>query len=210
MITVACVLKSGGVYDASWVQKLKDGVARNMKRPHRFLCLSDVDVPCERVELVDNFPGWWSKIELFRQGAIPDGTLYLDLDTVVTGSLDDVARLNDEFLMLQNFNDPEMVGSGVMWFGTVPHKVYDKFRRQPEAYINHYERNREGSYLGDQAFIWDTLGRDISLITDRIDGIRSYKKHCKNTLLPDTRVVCFHGEPRPTEVKTEWMQRHWG
>lgn len=209
MLTVICVLKSGGIYDASWVEKLRNGVSRNMKRPHKFVCLSDVDVPCEQIPLMHNWPGWWSKIELFRPGVIDTDTLYLDLDTVVTGDLDDIARIESDFAMLQNFNNPSMVGSGVMWFGSVPHKVYEKFVRQPEAYIEHYKRNRNGSYVGDQAFIWDTLGPDIDYITDYFDGIKSYKIHCRKLLPDDSRIVCFHGDPRPTEVNTPWMQRHW-
>jgi len=210
MITIACVLKSGGIYDASWVEKLKNGVSRNMKRPHKFICLSDVEVPCERVPLLHDWPGWWSKLELFRPGAIPNDTLYLDLDTVIAGNLDDVATLDDDFAMLQNFNNPEMVGSGVMWFGKVPHKVYEKFSKQPQAYIEHYAREAKGSYLGDQAFVWDAMGRDVPFLTDKLSGVYSYKKHCHNRLLPDTRIVCFHGEPRPTQVKTDWMAAHWG
>ena len=30
MLTVACVLKSGGIYDASWVARLKAGVAKHL------------------------------------------------------------------------------------------------------------------------------------------------------------------------------------
>jgi len=58
MFTVICVLRSGGQYDAEWVRKLRDGVKRNLARPHRFVCLSDVDVPCERIPLQHDWPGW--------------------------------------------------------------------------------------------------------------------------------------------------------
>lgn len=87
-LTIACVLRSGGVYDAEWVAKLQRGVARHMTLPHRFVCLSDVDVPCERIPLVTDWPGWWSKIELFRKGLFDGPVLYTDLDSVITGPLD--------------------------------------------------------------------------------------------------------------------------
>ncbi len=209
MLTVICVLKSGGIYDASWVERLKRGVERNLKRPHKFVCLSDVDVPCERIPMTHNWPTWWGKIELFKPGVITGDTLFLDLDTVVTGDIDDIARLDCDFAMLQNFNNPKMVGSGVMWFSKVPHKVYEKFVRQPDAYIAHHERNANGSYVGDQAFIWDALEHDIEFITDKFAGIKSYKYHCRSYLPDDAKIVCFHGNPRPTEVKTPWMETHW-
>jgi len=87
MLTVACVLRSGGKFDSEYVRKLRDGVLRFANVPHRFVCLSDVDVPCERIPLEHNWPGWWSKIELFRPGVIKAPMLYLDLDTIVIGSL---------------------------------------------------------------------------------------------------------------------------
>tara|TARA_R110000868_G_scaffold19561_5_gene84215 strand:- start:1171 stop:1803 length:633 start_codon:yes stop_codon:yes gene_type:complete len=209
MLTVICVLKSGGIYDASWVEKLKNGVSRNLKRPHKFVCLSDAEVPCERIPLIHDWPGWWSKIELFRPGVITGDTLYLDLDTVVTGDIGDFAGVECDFAMLRSFNNPDFVGSGVMWFGKVPHKVYEKFAKQPDAYIAHYERNRDGTYVGDQAFISDTLGADIERLDGYFDGIRSYKVHCRKRLPEDAKIVCFHGKPRPTEIDTPWMEQHW-
>ncbi len=211
MFTVICVLKSGGIYDAGWVRKLHDGVKRNLAHPHAFVCLSDIDVPCKRIPLLHDWPGWWSKIEVFRHEIIIGPTLYLDLDTAVTGPLDEVFNLKHDFAMLNNFSNPGMVGSGVMWFSgeNVPHHIYEKFKRQPQAYIAHHERNANGSYLGDQAFIWDAMNRDVPFLTDEIHGVRSYKHHCRSGLPPNTSIVCFPGAPKPTEIRTPWMELAW-
>jgi hypothetical protein len=32
----------------------------------RFVCLADTPVTCERWPLLDDWPGWWAKMELFR------------------------------------------------------------------------------------------------------------------------------------------------
>lgn len=210
MLNVICVLRSGGVYTPEWVSKLRDGVKRNLQRPHHFRCLSDVEVDCERTPLQHDWPGWWSKIELFRDGVIDSETLYLDLDTVITGEIE-ILRNGIDFAMLQSFWDQDMVGSGVMYFSgeNVPHQVYTKFAKQPKAYIEHYERNKNGTHVGDQAFIFDTLGPDIARINDYLPGIRSYKMHCFRRLPADTSIVCFHGQPRPTEVDIGWMKQHW-
>jgi hypothetical protein len=205
MLTVSCVLKSGSYYDAEWVGKLQRGVARHMSHPHRFVCLSDVEVPCERIPLKHDWPGWWSKIELFSLDGL---MLYFDLDTVITGSIDGLANLPHDFAMLRSFSAPNAVGSGVMWFRKTPHQVYEKFARMPECYIEHHERNAdaETAYVGDQSFIHDCLG-DVPLID--LPEVKSYKRHCRNKLPPDASVVCFHGVPRPPEVQTEWMARSW-
>ena len=209
---VICVLRSGGGYDAEWVRKLRDGVARNLTLPHRFRCLSDVEVPCERIPLIHDWPGWWAKIAMFAPGVITGPTLYLDLDTVITGPLDDIAKIGYPFAALRNFHQPDYIGSGVMWFrdaDSVPHRVYEKFARMPLAYIQHHERVKVGSHLGDQAFIWDTLGGDIAFLTDEFKGVYSYKYHCKSYLPDDARIVAFHGSPRLHEVKSPWIERNW-
>lgn len=206
MLTVICVLKSGGPYDASWVEKLKRGVERNLSVPHKFVCLSDVPVPCHRIKAKHDWPAWWIKIELFRKGVITPPCLYIDLDTVITGPLDEFVDRPEDFSMLQNFHDPAVINSSLMWFRKVPHEVYDKFVQKPWQWIEYYQQFRRGNHVGDQAFIADTL-RDINLIAH--PRIRSYKKHCKEALPEGTAIVCFHGMPRPNEIKTEWMQRNW-
>jgi len=209
MAQVICVLKSGGIYDAEWVRKLRDAVSRNLSIPHRFVCLSDVDVPCDRIPIEQNWAGWWSKIELFKPGVIHEPTLYLDLDTAITGPLDGLFDIPSDFAMLRSFADPTHPASGVMWFGKVPHQVYTKFAKQPEAYIAHYERNQSGARIGDQAFIADVLGDKIDFLTDLFSGITSYKLHHKTRLLPGTSIVCFPGSPKPTEIHDDWMKEAW-
>lgn len=203
---ILCVLKSGGVYDASWVEKLKRGVDRHLKG-HRFYCLSDADVPC-RIPLEHGWEKWWSKIELFKPGLIKGPTLYLDLDTIITGPLDEFTNLPYDFAMLRNFNDGEMVGSGVMWFKEkAPEGVYERFIESPDRIMEHYHNIRMGPYRGDQAFIWDTLERSVDSLA--IPSLKSYKKHCLGGLPQGTSIVCFHGRPRPSEIGAKWMDEHW-
>jgi hypothetical protein len=205
-----CVLKSGGLYDKEWVRKLRDAVKRNCTKDHRFACLSDVEVPCERINLIHDWPGWWSKIELYRPGVIEEPTLYLDLDTVITGNIDHLTDLQYDFAMLQNFHQRGFVNSSLVWFRNkdlVPHKVYEKFLKMPEAYMAHHKRTQHDSYIGDQAFVWDALGGRIPLLS--LPTLKSYKYHCRNALPKDASIVVFHGPPRPSEIKTDWMTQHW-
>lgn len=213
MLDVICVCRSGGGYDASWVAKLRDGVARNIDRPHRFRCLSDIEVPCERIQLQHDWPGWWSKVELFRAGVIERPTLYLDLDTVIVSpmQLNGLLQGGPDFAMLQSFWQADMVGSGVMFFSgdNVPHHIYEKFVKQPEAYIRHYKRNASGPYVGDQAYIWDCMKHEVPRINDYLPGIKSYKMHCIKRLPEDASIVCFHGSPKLPDVDHDWIRKCW-
>lgn len=206
MLDVVTVLRDGGGYSAEWVRKLRDGVSRHFPT-HRFRCLSDVEVPCERIPLEEDWPGWWAKISLFKPGVIDRPTLYLDLDTVIVGKVE--PRIDVDFAMLTSFWTPEMVGSGVMWFDKVPTGVYTKFARQADAYMKHHDRTAAGTYVGDQAFIWDAMGHSVKRINDHLPGIYSYKLHCKKRLPPDASIVCFHGKPKLPEVEAPWITEHW-
>lgn len=152
---------------------------------------------------------------MFRNGVITGPTLYLDLDTVITGPLDDIAKIVYPFAALRNFHQPDFIGSGVMWFrdaDAVPHRVYEKFARMPLAYIEHHDRVQKGSHLGDQAFIFDALhekGIQIPALQDAFPCIYSYKYHCRAALPPNASIIAFHGEPRLHQVKAPWIERHW-
>jgi hypothetical protein len=63
-----------------------------------------------------------------------------------------------------------------------------------------------GSNIGDQGFIKDTLG-DVPMIDTPL--IKSYKKHCQDGLPKDTSMVCFHGRPRLDQVRKDWIKGAW-
>lgn len=192
-LTVACVLRSGGDFDAEYVERLRDGVARHLSLPHRFVCLTDVEVPCERLELRYGWPGWWSKLELFEQ--LTGRTLYFDLDTVIVGSLDTIARYPHRFSMLEDFTRPGLPASGVMaWSGNWSHLAehFKPWRARD------YTR---GDRLGDQAWIAEHLGGTPALLQRLFPGqISSVKVGLRDR--SNERVVCFHGKPRPRD--TNW------
>jgi hypothetical protein len=207
-LTVACVLKSGGIYDATWVERLRAGVARHLPVEHRFVCLSDVDVPCERIPLEHDWPGWWAKVELFK---LPGPALYFDLDTAIVGDLSDIAHEAidpmNRLTMLQDFYRADGLGSGVMAWGNniqVP-KFYERFAQDSVGWM------RKIGGRGDQGFIesCEHYGFGPRQWQSRLPGqIVSYKVHCRGGQSPVTggytppgipegaRVVCLHGLPK--------------
>ena len=138
-------------------------VARNLSLPHRFVCLSNVDVPCERIPLKHDWPGWWSCIELFRPDLPVEGRLlHIELDTLIMGSLGPIARYPAEFVVAgcedyypTKRPDPEAVHgipkakgriiqkyrTGVMaWDDGVRPEIYTEFK--PE-HMNEYRGNQD-------------------------------------------------------------------
>lgn len=213
MLTIACVLKAGRFenaiykdgYTADDVLRLKNMVQSNLAIPHRFVCFSDVDVPCERIPLKYGWPGWWSKIELFSE--VFDGTtLYFDLDTVISGDLKDIALHPHQFTMLADFGMKSVFNSGVMaWTGDY-RAIYESFKKDPRLHMRTYIAPPK---LGDQAYI-GSVQKPIELWQEIFPGqIVSYKKHCVGKPRPDdVRVVCFHGQPKGAG-STGWVKDIW-
>lgn len=208
---IACVLKTGGLYTADHVRELRAQCA--IWAPgEAFGCLTDTQVPGILThKLKHGWPGWWSKIELFRPAVFPDGLriLYLDLDTVVIGSLEAILARRERFLALEDFyrHPPEYargLGSGVMaWTAGDPMLTgwYQEFARDPETYM------RACGYGGDQRYLETslTIGAAWSSLTFWQDvvpaALVSYKVHCPGGKVPPgARVVCFHGRPKPWHV----------
>ena len=213
MLTVTCVLKNGGGYSPSHVDKLQRQVARYLSLPHEFVCLSDVDVPCRRIRMEHDWPGWWSKIELFRPGVVTPNTVYIDLDNIILDDFSMIARCGHDFAMMQNLNRPEMASSALMWFGEkIPVEVYKKFVVSPDKWVKYHQVHAKGTYLGDQAFIWDALDRDVPMLGTSEYGIKSYRRHLMGLDGPpeDTRIVCFGGRYKPGNVNAEWVRAAWG
>lgn len=204
MITIATVLRSGGpVYDERWVHALRAGVAEYLKAPHRFVCLSDVEVPgVETAPLAHDFPGWWAKIELFRPGVFEGPTLYMDLDTLPVGWLLDLTTYDGPLAMLSDFNRPRLAQSGVMAFrpGPVTEALWEDWIKRPGDHMS--------AYRGDGEWLHDHTNPDR--LQDLFPGqIVSFKLHARGDAPGGARLVCGHGRPRFTEQKAGWAHAMW-
>lgn len=216
MRTVACVLKSGQwrnrhvrvEYSPDQVRWLRDMVAAHLRTAHRFVCLTDMSITgVDTIRLQDDLPGWWSKMELFRE---LEDAFYIDLDTVIVGDITRMVKHRHRFTVLRNLSSRNTgrIGSGVMaWRGDHSH-LYQEFMASPSR---HMSECTTPAKWGDQGFIqhvqrdhggWDHF-------QDLWPGrVKSYKFDL-NRMAPDRdcRIVCFHGEPKPWEVKADWIPR---
>lgn len=216
MITVACVLKSGGIYTPEWVAKLSRGVDRYLKRSHRFVCLTDVafSLPgVQRIDLPEEWSGWWSKLCLFHpEVGLTGRTLYFDLDTLVVGSLDRIAGHGHGFTMAHEYYRPARFCSTAMaWEGDYSF-LWRAMKDAPAKAMRDYTSRPDGR-IGDQAFIEDELakhGVKIEAFRDLFGetSIASYKVHSKAGVPSGASVVAFHGKPKPPEAKG-WAKTMW-
>lgn len=207
MLHVVCI-RAGGLFPPAYVHILQDMVARNLEGgfPGRFVCFTDRPEELENIEtrpLPADLPGWWSKLALFREGLFPDGdrVLFFDLDTVITGSIDALAKYDGEFAILRDFYRPNGLQSSVMAWRAGDH---------PEIW-----RTFEAAGCpmddpgGDQAWI------ERCCLPSRVNRLQvlfpdmfvSYKQ-CRG-IPQQASVVVFHGHPRPHEVVDGWVPQVW-
>mgnify|MGYP001118377060 CR=1 FL=1 len=225
--TVACVLRSSPDFDREYVVRLYEAVRRHWSGDLDFLCLTDTPIGhagIREIELRSDWPGYWSKLELFR----PDisGTLLtFDLDTMIVGSLDEIRR-NPRHTMLRRLKrkNRHQLASGMMLLPeAVRPIIWRHWTRDPELFMRLYAWDTgHGRPRGDQGFLQQTWERwGIPPVADPAfdyngwnrDGIarwqelfpgqiRSYKYFIRDRgfVPPETRVVLFHGSPRPADI----------
>lgn len=232
MLTVASVYVTGGCYDAAYVKRLAAAVQRNLTVSYRFVCLTNAPTQSLQSPAVHwirqlraGWPGWWAKMEIFK---LPGPVLYFDLDTIITRSIDILANWimqadDNTLLMLRDFYRRNEA-SGILGWRSDMSLILEDFRDNYAANATWQKSNRavtmrakETIFRGDQEWLRIFLKShpqvSVRFAQDVQPGLCSYKVDVQKAggLSDDASIVCFHGQPRPHEVKScpEWMLRHW-
>ena len=213
---IATVYKRGGDFTREWVQALKRQLNRRMGGTYR-AALADVEpgtwtfrvisddpgLGAECIPIEHHWPGWWSKMELFRPGLWPSGEVVLavDLDTLVVGDLMRFGSYGGTFAMLDDFTRPRRAQSGVMLLRDLDGETWKKWTWNPDQHIS--------SHRGDGEWL------DAHTTPDRIQSLYpgivvSYKVHAREGPTPEAALVCGHGQPRFTDPSTGWAHEQWG
>jgi len=215
MLTVACVLRSGGEYEPWHVRALRDGVAEHLPDAHRFICVTDTDVgDIEARPLRHDWPGWWSKVELWHPDNFTGRVLYFDLDTAIVGDLSDLASYDGPFAMMNDLGHPpggtgdqKWGASGVMAWAATPRlsrDIYETFTRMSESAMAGRERAGDQHWIaGSVSEAWDDLRK---LYPGQIQSWK-FTAGRNQPLPPQTRVLCWHGTPKPWNPEVGWIKR---
>ena len=237
-------MKWGARYSAEYVNRLHAMVTRHTTPPFRFICMTDDSAGLdERVEVWDcptvdvpnphNNRGW-RKISLWaeRLGDLEGQALFLDLDLVVTGSLDAFFTYEPEatYCVMRNWSTPgKRIGNTSVYrfnVGSHPYLLRNLLA-DPMGIINKYRISQQ--YIS---------GEIESMTFWPDEWCISFKTHCVPAWpmrwfipprLPEqTKVVIFPGHPDPHEAMvgdwpakthkkfyktirpTPWIETHWG
>lgn len=206
MITIAA-LRVGNKYSLDHVERLFRAVNRNLTVEHDFILLTDKPYDVPKVDgLVavreTREPKWWGKLELFRRDwpGVND-LMFIDLDNVICGSLDEMAAMPGEVIGIK---DPVLKGqmnSGCMKIrpGCAP-EVWERYAADPGAARFQYE-------WGDQHLISRIAAGKITYWPE---AWVPFYKYTPNEDQPAGRVVSFNGFPKPWHVPDNAIVReHW-
>lgn len=228
--TVICV-RFGDLYGREYVEKLRNMVNRHLTIPYRFVCLTDDQIPMEGVYSIIQTnsgykKGWWHKLHMFDPDLPLSGRiLYFDLDVVIHANIDKlVTNYADEFVGIRDFNRKyhpswRYLNSSVMsWSHGCESNLWSEFHKDP---------NSSQKVMGDQDYIWKMSKDRIRFFPD--EWIQSYKwevrsrddlvqtngqrkfKTDDHVIRPNLEcsVLVFHGEPKPKDVKDQFVVDHW-
>ena len=214
-MTVLCQLWGswGQPMQGEYVRRLRDGVAKHLSIPHRFVCMTDIPkvVPNDIETLPLGCSNWrWNlrKMAMYDPDYKLTGrVLALDLDVVVVGSLDDIAKYHGRFATVEDFYEPGLSGGCIVGFegGTLSDDLY---------WPAHDHRFQVNTLTRGSERKWYRLRMPAGDFWQGIfpGQIVSYKPKPNERLkeVPENaRIVCFHGDPRPHECDEKWLKQYW-
>jgi hypothetical protein len=189
-----------------YTEPMLNMIGRHTTVDHEVVILGD--------EATSPLQGWWAKLKIFDPKVFKDydNVLYIDINQIIKGNIDELILLDTPFAALQGvrpgrvLRDPSIpigINSGIMKWCTkykATDKIWDEWNSAPFVTCH-----------GDQQFTGDVMGGDIELIQDLLPGqIASFKDEYDPEREDDYRIVCFHGYPKPHEIPDfELVKEHW-
>lgn len=209
MITVACVLRSGGDFSPEWVYALKRGLNEHLPE-HRFICLTDVPaIPNTWARpLRYDWRGWWAKMMLFDPKVFKSGdpVFYMDLDTLIEDDPSDIASYPGELGMIKAWRR-NIYQSGVMVFrpGEMTRAIWEAWIEDPA----HNMRRARGDGEWLNRFLRERGTEPDDLRALYPGQIVSYKIHSRDVAPEGARLVLGHGRPRFSSPRAGWAHERW-
>lgn len=242
-------MKWGEKYGPEYVNRLHRQVVRNLRRPHRFVCLTDrgegLSPGIETLPIPDlGIPGpkgdtTWKKLGVFSPdlGDLRGPALFLDLDLLVLGPLDDFFDYQPEKIcIIHNWISrwkmvlrarPEIGNSSVFRFPVNEcGEIIDRFQTEKDQALR--------DWWPPQTYLTERIRHRMAYWPE--EWVKSFKFHCRPPFplnlvrmpkspenFKGTRLLAFHGRPNPDQAlagytgrkphhsvrPTTWIENYW-
>jgi len=209
---ILLVLRSGGDFTITDVQLIARhiwGKWRGTLKP-RIVCLWDKATEhydlgqFEVMPLRTTLPGTWARMHLYS----PDMEqyrpfLYIDLDTAVVQSLENIIALvpdRTKYVTLEDFWQRGQLATGLVWFPAESEKikmVWQSFKGVTGTRMDVYLRR-----IVNADYFWQTL-------TSTIYDFKPRSREWLSSIPNGANLVCFHGKPRiPQAIGLDWVNKY--
>lgn len=209
-----CCIKQGVRYGAEYVNTLYRMVERNLSVPHDFVCFTDnpegIDPAVTILPPLCDEAGWWGKMYLYQDKVHGlkgvRRILFLDLDVVITGRLDDVVTYKTDHAMIRDYPDGYYPAGDIRQSHGNSSVILLTVGKRTEIW-DAYRKAGEPKHGSQQGWINQRFLSGLDLFPDWM--MKSYKMHNLQNAVPENcRVVMFHGIPKPPDCGG-WVRDYW-
>ena len=218
MNNVICI-KWGNRYEDLYVNRLQGMLARNASETFKLHCFTDANagidssiechpIPEITVPSKDIAPGKWRKIALWSKppSGLEGPTLFIDLDSVVTGPIDELFTHGSpkDIILARNWIKPHkrLGQTSVFRFPIGKHQyLFEKFQENP------IEIARKHQF--EQHYVTKTVKEGVKFWPSK--WVKHFRMHCLGPwplryirpakLGKKTRIVTFPGKPDPKDAQ---------
>lgn len=233
MNNLVCV-KWGTLYGPEYVINLYNAAKKHSKENFLFHVFTDCEDNLLRKPdwVFHKLPNWnltankawFYKMEIFNnQHGLVGRNLFIDLDVIVTGSLDPFwSYSKDNFVICQDFNrvyikNYKMMNSSVMaWTDNTLNHVYDSFTKDRSRHVIKHRGDQD--YLNASiknyvfwperwamSYRWEIWRGGIK---DQSPNNYALNEH-RSVIPEDCKLVVFHGKPKPHEIDEPQLFDKW-
>lgn len=216
----------GSKYSGLYVERLHAGLRKHLKQPFRFLMMTERERQISAVQGIERHaikdphlievPGCFVRLRMFdpgwQQSRELDGPIVcMDLDIIITGSLDAVFSRKEPIVLLRGANsvNPCPFNNSVFMFQAGAHpELWNDFSIEAVSDIRQHE------YPDDQGWFWHKIPDPASWWVGYRSGIYAFRKPGwpGGDMLPaDAKMVAFPGHRDPSQFvsKLPWVKHHW-
>lgn len=239
--TVIC-MKWGTPYGPEYVNILHAMVKRHLSLDHDFICFTDdrtginQEIECREIPDIPlgsapSYSGWRKLASLSPKLGIDGTVLFLDLDLIITGSIDCLFEHKPgSFCIIENWTQMgQMIGNSSVYRyeSDAHHDIFEHFCNNIEdVYKN---------YTNEQMYLTRKVAETQKVEFWPDEWIKSFKRHSlpnrlmrhfvKPKLPEKCRILVFHGPPKPSEaavgfwesskgkkrklLPSPWIMDHW-
>ena len=216
-------MKWGKKYDADYLNKLYNGIKKNITKNFTFYCITEISEGLNKeikiINLETKFKGWMKKCILFDEKilnqieSIKENSLicFIDLDMIIYNNLDFLSEYKGNFALMKT-DDIQCEGSHNGYNSSII--LYRKnFGRKIYDIMDKYENELTNQIIRFDHYL-EFIVKNADFTQDVFIGkILDYNTYCKDKKLEelpkDGAIIAFPRSPKPHQCSEDWIKKFW-